>query len=157
MTIGVNGAIAQAERSRTKGGKPAYTAKQKKFLSLFTKNDFKDVAECAKKAGYKSSPYLIVSQLKDDIIEVARSVMVANAPEAALSIANLLSSDKPTPNANVKLQAAKEVLDRAGVVKPEKHEHEHHVSGGIFLMPVKHELPEEKAINGEFEEIKDEV
>ena len=48
-----------------------------------------------------------------------------------------MKSDKPVPQANNKLQAAQTILDRAGVVKTDKLDVNHNVSGGIFILPEK--------------------
>ena len=51
-----------------------------------------------------------------------------------------MKSDKPVPQANNKLQAAQTILDRAGVVKTDKLDINHNVSGGIFILPEKHTI-----------------
>ena len=51
-----------------------------------------------------------------------------------------MKSDKPVPQANNKLQAAQTILDRAGVVKTDKVDINHNVSGGIFILPEKHTI-----------------
>jgi hypothetical protein len=51
-----------------------------------------------------------------------------------------MKSDKPVPQANNKLQAAQTILDRAGVVKTDKLDVNHNVSGGIFILPEKHTI-----------------
>ena len=132
-------ASAIASRERSRGRK--YTAKQKKFLKLYAENGFSNSRECAEKAGYRTDKHLeIVNQLKDDILEITKDLLLSRAPEAATAMIDIVSSEKPIPNAQQKLAAAKEVLDRVGVVKPEKVEHEHKVTGGLFLIPTKQEL-----------------
>jgi len=49
-------------------------------------------------------------------------------------------SNEPIPQVNQKLQAAQTLLDRVGVVKEQKMNVEHNVSGGIFVIPAKEEL-----------------
>lgn len=147
----IAGAITQAQKARGR----EYTPKQKKFLTLFAKNDFKDPRVCAEKSGYKSDYWMLITSLKDDIKLISESVLIGAAPEAAMALTNILSSEKPVPNAQTKLQAAREVLDRTGIVREEKHQHEHNVSGGVFLLPVKHEIIQEEDdvyIEGEYEE-----
>jgi len=46
----------------------------------------------------------------------------------------------PIPQVNQKLQAAQTLLDRVGVVKEQKMNVEHNVSGGIFIIPAKEEM-----------------
>lgn len=136
----VRGAITTVEQKRGRD----YTPKQKKFLTEFAKNNFTNPKECAEKAGYTTHYWSMIYSLKDDIKEIAEAMMVGAAPEAASIIHQILTSDKPIPAAQTKLAAAKEVLDRAGVVKTENHNHNHQVSGGLFLLPMKMELPEQK-------------
>lgn len=140
---GITGAIGAAERTRGR----KYTNKQKKFLKLYTENNFANAKECAVAAGYAENRSLsVVSSLKDDILEITKDLLLAHAPTAAVSMTDMLTSDKPIPNAQTRLAAAKEILDRTGVVKPEKVEHEHKVTGGLFLLPTKQEI----VIDGDF-------
>jgi hypothetical protein len=60
-----------------------------------------------------------------------------------------MESDKPIPQASVKLQAAQTVLDRVGVSKREHLNVNHNVSGGIFLLPDKKDI---KIIEGEVDD-----
>ena len=48
-----------------------------------------------------------------------------------------MTSDKPIPNSNTKLQAAQTLLDRVGVTKTDKVSVDHNVNGGIFILPEK--------------------
>ena len=147
MTIS-KGVVSQRERDRGRD----YTPKQKKFLKLLVKNDFKDATGCAKAAGYKNNYWQLISSLKEDIKEISEAMLLGSSPEAAKTITDIMASDKPIPNAAVKLSAAKEVLDRTGIIKEEKSTVNHQVSGGIFLLPTKDVLP---VIEAEFEEIED--
>ena len=118
-----------------------YTEKQKKFLSLFHKNNFQNPKECAIEAGYSAaSAFHAVRALKTEVQQLAESVLIMHAPRAALSLTNMLSSDEPIPQATVKIQAAKEILDRSGVVKPEKLQVETNISGSLFILPAKEPL-----------------
>jgi len=148
MTIS-KGVVSQREKDRGKD----YTPKQKKFLKLLVKNDFKDAAKCAKDAGYKNNYWQLISSLKEDIKEISEAMLLGSSPEAAKAMTDILSSDKPIANAAVKLSAARDVLDRSGIIKEEKSTVNHQVSGGIFLLPTKDVLPD---IEAEFEEIEDE-
>jgi hypothetical protein len=51
-----------------------------------------------------------------------------------------MNSDAPIPQANQKLNAAQSLLDRVGIVKENKLQVDHNVTGGIFVMPAKEEL-----------------
>jgi hypothetical protein len=63
-----------------------------------------------------------------------------------------MKSDKPVPQANNKLQAAQTILDRAGVVKTDKLDINHSVSGGIFILPEKQTV-NLSAEDGDYEEV----
>ncbi len=65
-----------------------------------------------------------------------------------------MNSNKPVPQANNKLQAAQTILDRAGVVKTDKLDVNHNVSGGIFILPEKHTI-DITAEDGDYEELSD--
>ena len=66
-----------------------------------------------------------------------------------------MKSDKPVPQANNKLQAAQTILDRAGVVKTDKVDINHNVSGGIFILPEKHTIDLQETEDGSYEDISD--
>lgn len=150
------GVVSQQERNRGK----TYTPRQRKFLNLLVKSNFTNVVECAKKAGYSNgSHWAAVSTLKEDIKEISESILLGSAPEAALTLTKMIGSDEPIVNATAKLAAAKEVLDRAGIVKEDKLNVNHSATGGIFILPVKMSQPqieEEDYYEGEYEETYDE-
>jgi hypothetical protein len=101
-------------------------------------------------AGYtKESPAtFVINSLSKEILDVATFMLTKNAPRAASKIVDIMTSDVPIPQVNQKLQAAQTLLDRVGVVKEQKMNIEHNVSGGIFIMPAKEELTVE-AVEGE--------
>jgi|TARA_B100000519_G_scaffold183734_1_gene177585 hypothetical protein len=110
--------------------------RQKKFLdALFTtaKGNIKDAKIIA---GYSpnTSNQEIIKAIKDEVLEATQMYMASNAPKAAFAMANGL--DDPTElGFRDKMTAAKELLDRSGLVKTEKMQVES--TGGVMLMPVK--------------------
>ena len=66
--------------------------------------------------------------------------MAQSAPKAAMKLVQVMDSDSPTPQANIKLQAAQTILDRIGLGKADKLDVSHKVEGGIFLLPAKEEV-----------------
>jgi hypothetical protein len=87
-------------------------------------------------AGYadKSSTTEIIKGLKEEILEATQMYMARNAPKAAVAMTGAL--DDPTElGIRDKMTAAKELLDRTGLVKTEKMQVE--ASGGVMLMPPK--------------------
>ena len=112
------------------------TDKQEKFLEhlVDTKGNLKLSAELA---GYRGNHYQVLKSLKEEIIDLASNVLAREAPSAAFKLVEIMHSDEAVPQANVKLQAAQTLLDRVGVIKKEKLNVNHNVTGGIFILPKK--------------------
>ena len=147
--LSVRGAINAAEKVRGR----KYSPKQKKFLKLFAQKDFQDAKQCMLDAGYSNMEWnRELVKLKEDIKEIALATLMGAAPLAALTVVEGLNSDKPMLQ---KMNAAKEILDRVGVVKQESMAVDHKVTGGIFLIPAKTEMPPEY-IDVEVEDVTEE-
>ena len=112
------------------------TDKQEKFLEhlVDTKGNLKLSAELA---GYRGNHYQVLKSLNEEIIDLASNVLAREAPSAAFKLVEIMHSDEAVPQANVKLQAAQTLLDRVGVIKKEKLDVNHNVTGGIFILPKK--------------------
>jgi|TARA_R110000868_G_scaffold341224_1_gene602055 hypothetical protein len=112
------------------------TEKQQKFLSVLFDEAGGDSGIAKKLAGYAPtySTRDVVNSLKDEILDATQSYMASNAPKAAMAIVGGLY--EPTElGIRDKLSAAKELLDRTGLVKTEKLQVE--AKGGVMLMPPK--------------------
>jgi len=119
-----------------------YTEKQQAFLDAMYDSKTGDVRQAMIKAGYDSqapSTFLLQS-LSNELIEIASHTLAKNAPKAANKIVDIMVSEEPIPQVTQKLQAAQTLLDRVGVVKEQKMNVDHTVSGGIFIMPSKDEM-----------------
>ena len=117
------------------------TAKQEKFLDTLGGEAKGDLKEALRLAGYEeTSYYAVVKALKEQIVDVANTILAHSAPKAAQSLVEVLESDRPIPQASVKLPAAQTLLDRVGVSKKEHLNINHNVTGGIFLLPNKKEV-----------------
>ena len=127
------------------------TEKQESFLNnlIETKGNLKLSAELA---GYSGNHYQVIHSLKQEIVDLASDVLAREAPTAAFKLIEIMKSNKPVPQANNKLQAAQTILDRAGVVKTDKLDVNHNVSGGIFILPEKHTI-DITAEHGDYEEV----
>ena len=125
------------------------TEKQQAFLNnlVETGGDFKKSAELA---GYSGNHYQILKSLKSEVVDIASDVLAREAPTAAFKLIEIMNSNKPVPQANNKLAATQTILDRAGVVKTDKLDVNHNVSGGIFILPEKQTI-DIKAEDGEYE------
>ena len=119
-----------------------YTPKQQAFLNALYINSDGDINQAMVTAGYKegAGSTALVKSLKTEILEIANLILTRNAPRAANKLVNIMNSDAPIPQANQKLNAAQSLLDRVGIVKENKLQVDHNVTGGIFVMPAKEEL-----------------
>jgi len=119
-----------------------YTEKQQAFLDAMYDSKTGDVRQAMVEAGYdmKAPSTFLLRSLSNELIEIAQHTLAKNAPRAANKIVDIMVSDAPIPQVNQKLQAAQTLLDRVGVVKEQKMNVEHNVSGGIFIIPAKEEL-----------------
>ena len=113
-----------------------YIENQVKFLDVLFDEAGGDVATAKKLAGYAdgTSTTVVVKSLKEEILEATQQYMARNAPKAAVAMAGALL-DPTELGLRDKMSAAKELLDRTGLIKTEKIQVE--ASGGVMLMPPK--------------------
>ena len=124
-------------------GKRELTEKHLALLDYLPKCNY-DPIEAAKQAGYEH-PYGAVKSLRNEIKDIAESVIANSSIKAAQTLNEVLHSERPVPNMREKIDVAKTLLDRAGFAKKELVQHEHKVQGGVFIMPEKKE-----PVDGEF-------
>ena len=88
-------------------------------------------------AGYSKTTATteVVGPLREEITERAGMMLAINAPKAAFGIIDVLD-DQSALGARNAISAAREVLDRTGLVKKEQVEVSGN-SGGIFILPPK--------------------
>ena len=112
------------------------TERQKKFLSMLFDEAGGDVVIAKKIAGYSdaTSTTEVVNSMKEEILDSTQSFMARNAPKAAMAMVSGLF-DPTELGIRDKMAAAKELLDRTGLVKTEKLQVE--AKGGVMLMPPK--------------------
>ena len=113
------------------------TEQQEKSLNALFGEAQGNFREAMNMAGYAKSEYpaRLIRNLKSEIIERAEYMLAANAPKAVLSMSGIL--DDPTALGNKdRLAAAKEILDRTGIVKTEKVEHKTNGAAIVFLPPL---------------------
>jgi hypothetical protein len=112
------------------------TDKQKKFLDVLFEEAAGDIPAAKRLAGYAdaTSSTEVVASLKEEIIDATHMYMARNAPKAAMSMVGALY-DPTELGIRDKMAAAKELLDRTGLVKTEKVQVE--AKGGVMLMPAK--------------------
>ena len=120
-----------------------YTENQVKFLDVLFDEAGGDVATAKKLAGYAdgTSTTVVVKSLKEEILEATQQYMARNAPKAAVAMASALM-DPTELGLRDKMSAAKELLDRTGLINTEKIQVE--ASGGVMLMPPKKQIEEDE-------------
>ena len=117
--------------------KKEYTEKQQAFLDALMGEARGNIRKAMDIAGYSRGTKAseVTGPLKEEIIEQASMMLAMNAPKAAHGLIGVL--DDPTAlGARNAINAAREVLDRTGLVKKEKVEVTNN-GGGMFILPPK--------------------
>lgn len=119
------------------------TEKQRKFLDVLFDEANGDVTQAKLLAGYAptSSTSDIVRGIKEEVLEATQMFMARNAPKAAVAMVSGIN-DPTELGIRDKMTAAKELLDRTGLVKTEKMQVES--KGGVMLMPMKNVQTEDE-------------
>lgn len=121
------------------GKRKTLTPMQEAFLTALMSDECKgDFRAAMNAAGYSKSyhPGKLIADLKDEIIERAELILAKNAPKAALAVTGIL--DDPTAIGNkMRMDAAKDVLDRAGLSKQERVTINTDEKNAIFVLPAK--------------------
>ena len=100
-------------------------------------------------AGYSEHSYpKVVRNLKQEILSRAENYLATHSAKAATKMVDMLDEDGTTPHANIRLEAAKQILDRIGITKKEQIDINMKAVHGIFILPAKDKL------NGKNEDLK---
>ena len=118
------------------------TENQQKFLDVLFEEAQGDPVTARKLAGYApgTTTSVIVNSLKEEILKATQEYMARSAPQAAVALISALS-DPTQLGIRDKMSAAREVLDRIGIVKTEKMQVE--ATGGVILLPPKNPVVED--------------
>ena len=113
------------------------TPKQEDFLEALLGEARGNIRAAMDMAGYSKSTKTtdVVGPLKEEITERVGMMLAMNAPKAAFCIVDVLDDPSALVARNA-ISAAREVLDRTGLVKKEQVEVSGNV-GGIFILPPK--------------------
>ena len=126
------------DKARYLNPERTYSEKQLAFLESMAGDAQGNIGKAIRMAGYGDSVSArdVVPYLQDELIAIAEHILAYNAPKAAFGMAGVL--DDPTAlDAKNSVAAAKEVLDRVGIVKKEKLEVSSEDGNGIFILPAK--------------------
>ena len=112
------------------------TERQQKFIDALFAEANGSVKDAKIIAGYSpnTNNHEIIKAMKEEILEATQLYMASNAPRAAMAMVEGLV-DPTELGIRDKMSAAKELLDRTGLIKTEKVQVE--ASGGVMLMPTK--------------------
>jgi hypothetical protein len=113
------------------------TDKQAAFLEALLGEARGNIRAAMNIAGYSKTTATteVVGPLREEITERAGMMLAINAPKAAFGIVDVLD-DPSALGARNAISAAREVLDRTGLVKKEQVEVSGN-AGGIFILPPK--------------------
>lgn len=114
-----------------------YSDKQLAFLDALLGESRGNIRKAMDVAGYAKTTKSgeVVKNLREEIIDRASLMLAINAPKAAFGIIDVLD-DPGAMGARNSIAAAREILDRTGLVKKEQVEVSS-TSGGIFILPPK--------------------
>lgn len=127
--------------------KKVLTEKQSAFLHHLSNDAKGDIRLAMDLAGYSktTNQHEVIGSLKDEIIDITKDFMAANGLKAMSKLVGVLDSPNQLGASNI-INAAKEVLDRAGVGK--KLEQDVNIKfDGVIILPAKgsvQALPENK-------------
>lgn len=111
--------------------------KEQKFLDVLFEEAQGNPAKAKKLAGYSvnTPTSRITAALQDEIFELTKKYISSQSTSAAWTLVNIMQDEDLVPGAKEKMTAAKDLLDRAGLVKTEKVE----VTSKepIFILPPK--------------------
>ena len=119
------------------------TNTQEKFLDAL----FVEARGNPKKAGelawYSEHSYpKVLRSLKSEIVVRAENYLATHSAKAATKMVDMLDEDGTTPHASIRMEAAKQILDRIGIVKKEQMDINMKAMHGLFILPPKEEPKE---------------
>ena len=126
--------------------KKSLTDTQEKFLDALFGEAQGNPKKAGELAGYSEHSYpKVLRNLKQEIVSRAENYLAVHSARAATKMVNMLDEDGTTPHANIRLEAAKQILDRIGIVKKDQLDINMKAVHGIFILHGK-ETPEESIV-----------
>ena len=119
------------------------TDSQEKFLDALFGEAQGNPKKAGELAGYSEHSYpKVLRNLKQEIVSRAENYLATHSAKAATKMVDMLDEDGTTPHANIRLEAAKQILDRIGIVKRAQLDINMKAVHGIFILPAKEEPKE---------------
>tara|TARA_R100001530_G_scaffold5177_1_gene6529 strand:+ start:195 stop:635 length:441 start_codon:yes stop_codon:yes gene_type:complete len=121
--------------------KKSLTDTQEKFLDALFGEARGNPRRAGELAGYSDHSYpKVLRNLKNEIVSRAETYLANYSARAATRMVDMLDEDGTTPHANIRMEAAKQILDRVGVAKKEKLDVNLKAVHGLFILPPKDPL-----------------
>ena len=119
------------------------TDTQEKFLNALFGEAKGNPKKAGELAGYSEHSYpKVLRNLKDEIVKRAENYLAIHSAKAATKMVNMLEEDGTTPHASIRMEAAKQILDRIGIVKKDQVDINMNLKHGMFILPAKDEVQE---------------
>ena len=119
------------------------TSSQEKFLNVLFGEARGDPKKAGELAGYSDHSYpKVLRSLKSEIITRAENYLATYSARAATKMVDMLDEDGTTPHASIRMEAAKQILDRIGIVKKDQIDINMKAMHGLFILPPKEEPKE---------------
>ena len=119
------------------------TDTQEKFLDALFGEAQGNPKRAGELAGYSEHSYpKVLRNLKDEIVKRAENYLAIHSAKAATKMVNMLEEDGTTPHASIRMEAAKQILDRIGLVKKDQLDINMKAVHGMFILPAKDEVQE---------------
>ena len=119
------------------------TSSQEKLLNVLFGEARGDPKKAGELAGYSDHSYpKVLRSLKSEIITRAENYLATYSARAATKMVDMLDEDGTTPHASIRMEAAKQILDRIGIVKKDQIDINMKAMHGLFILPPKEEPKE---------------
>ena len=128
-----------------KAPKKSLTNTQEKFLDVLFGEARGDPKKAGELAGYSDHSYpKVVRNLKQEIISRAENYLATHSAKAATKMVDMLDEDGTTPHASIRMEAAKQILDRIGIVRKDQIDINMKSLHGIFILPAKDDIDKDQ-------------
>jgi hypothetical protein len=128
--------------------KKSLTDSQEKFLDALFGEAKGNPKKAGELAGYSEHSYpKVLRNLKSEIVSRAETYLATHSARAAAKMVDMLDEDGTTPQASIRMEAAKQILDRIGIAKKEKLDVNVKALHGLFILPPKDEIKKVKPID----------
>jgi len=123
--------------------KKSLTESQEKFLDALFGEAQGNPRVAGELAGYSDHSYpKVLRNLKTEIVSRAENYLAVHSAKAATKMVQMLDEDGTTPHASIRMEAAKQILDRIGVVKKDQLDVNMNLKHGMFILPAKDKVIE---------------